>query len=117
MLIVTDPENPQPIYLQIAQQVIDQVSSGQIEHGERLPSAAVLAGSLGLNRNTVLQAYRHLRDQGYLDLRRGRGALARSPSCESDPVQPAVDHLVSVATARGKSLKAVTDLLSRGGLT
>lgn len=119
MIVITDPTAPQPIYLQIAHQVIEQIISGDIAHGDRLPTAKDLAESLGLNRNTVLQAYHHLRDENYLDLRRGRGAIALSPASESSSqlLQSAVNQLIRIAKSRGLTLSAVTDLLARGGLT
>lgn len=84
MLIVTDPSDPTPIYRQVAHQIAGQIRDGSLPPGARLPTAADLAASLNLNRNTVLAAYRQLRDSGAIDLRRGRGAVVRHP----DPTRP-----------------------------
>lgn len=117
MIITTDPRDPRPVYAQIASQIISQVQSGDICEGERLPSAVELAASLDLNRNTVLQAYRLVREQGYLDLRRGRGAVACTPGGATDPLDSALNEVVRLSTEQGLSLRSVTNRLAQGGLT
>lgn len=90
MIIRTDPSDPTPIYRQIALQTAAQIRDGTLARGERLPTAAELARSLDVNRNTTLQAYRLLRDEGLIDLRRGRGAVVRAaaPAPARDTAQP-----------------------------
>ncbi|MGO1950067.1 MAG: GntR family transcriptional regulator [Mycobacteriaceae bacterium] len=117
MLIAIDHSDATPIYRQIADQVGEQIMSGAISPGERLPSASELASSLDLNRNTVLQAYRDLRDAGTIELRRGRGAIALDPSPTPDPVSAAVTDLVILARQKGMSLSRVTRMLNEGGLS
>lgn len=102
--------------MQIAQQIRKQIETGVIAKGERLPSAKGLAVSLEVNSNTVLQAYRYLRDRGIIDLRRGRGAVAISTVAQSDPVMNAIGELVTVAQTHDLTLAQVTELLSREGL-
>ena len=117
MFLTTDPRDVRPVYVQIAEQIVAQIKSGDIADGERLPSAVELAKSLDLNRNTVLQAYRHVREQGYLDLRRGRGAIACAPQPDDDALLSAVQVVIRLAGDRGLSLSSITHLLARGGLT
>lgn len=45
--------------------------SGALEYGTVLPSERELADELHLSRNTVKAAYRELRDQGWIETRRG----------------------------------------------
>ena len=116
MFIKTDPRDSRPVYIQIAEQIVAQIDSGDIGDGERLPSAVELAKSLDLNRNTVLQAYRHVRELGYLDLRRGRGAIACAPGSETDAFHQPLTWLFG-SPDRGISLSSITNLLARGGLT
>ena len=48
--------------------------AGQFRPGDQLPSVRQLALDLGVHHNTVAGAYRELAEEGWLDLRRGRGA-------------------------------------------
>jgi GntR family transcriptional regulator len=49
------------------------IADGEANPGERLPPAKDLAAVLGVNANTVFRALRLLRDEGFLEFRRGRG--------------------------------------------
>ena len=75
--------------LQIVACVRRGVASGELAVGEQLPPAAELAGALSVDRNTVLAAYRQLRDDGVLEFRRGRGARVASAVTEPVPVTEA----------------------------
>jgi GntR family transcriptional regulator len=117
MLIVIDHADATPLYRQIVRQVTDQIAVGDLTPGDRLPTAGELASSLDLNRNTVLQAYRSLRDEGAIELRRGRGAVVLDTSPATDPVSAAVTDLVLAARRSGASLSQITRMLNEKGLS
>lgn len=80
MLIRLDPQDPVSLRAQIARQLRHEIAAGSVEVGERLPSAKLLASTLGVNLHTVLGAYADLRDEGFIDMRRGRGAVVQNSS-------------------------------------
>jgi DNA-binding transcriptional MocR family regulator len=68
-----------PVGDQIVDQVIAQVESAGLPDGARMPSVRALAVVLGVNRNTVAQAYKELGEKGYLVARFGAGSTVRRP--------------------------------------
>ncbi|KQO93770.1 GntR family transcriptional regulator [Leifsonia sp. Leaf264] len=75
MVIRVDPSSPRPLFEQLAAGIRGSIVDGRLVDGERLPSARALAESLDINVNTVLHGYRVLRDEGLVELHRGRGAV------------------------------------------
>lgn len=77
MLIRVDPSSAMGLADQIAASVRSALGTGTVQPGETLPPARQVAAGLDVNMHTVLRAYQTLRDEGLIDLRRGRGAVVR----------------------------------------
>lgn len=86
---------------QVANCVRRGVATGELTIGEQLPPAAELATALSVDRNTVLAAYRLLRDDGVLEFRRGRGARVVSAGPVLSSVTEAAQHLINTASMNG----------------
>ena len=113
MLLRIDPASPLPIFEQLAAQVRQAVVAGELSSGERLPSARDLAESLEVNQHTVLHAYQLLRDEGLLELRRGRGAVVTAHAAEHyAPLVAALRTVRAEAAALGLPLSAVAAMLT-----
>ena len=83
MLIAVDAAAAEPLYLQICNQIVAGIATGQLEPGQSLPSVRSLASDLGINLHTVNKAYAVLRDEGYVLMRGRSGAYIADP-CEDD---------------------------------
>ncbi|MGV9303503.1 MULTISPECIES: GntR family transcriptional regulator [unclassified Nonomuraea] len=75
MLITVDFSSAQPLADQVAGAVRAALAGGTAGPGDRLPSARNVAATLGINLHTVLRGYQQLRDEGLVELRRGRTAV------------------------------------------
>ena len=101
MLIRIDADSTTAIYDQVAASVRADLIAGRLTPGDRLPAAREVAEALDINVHTVLRAYQQLRDEGLVDLRRGRGAvIARSAAPLADLADD-VRALVARASALG----------------
>lgn len=109
MLVRIDPSASEPIYAQLAAQIRSAVARGDVAPGERLPAARDLAESLQVNLHTVLRAYQDLRDEGLIELRRGRGAVV-SASAARDIAALAGAIADVAATARRLGVSPETTL-------
>jgi DNA-binding transcriptional regulator YhcF (GntR family) len=111
-----------PAYEQIVAQLRALLVAGKLPAGERLPPVRQLAIDLGVHHNTVALAYRELAEEGWLELRRGRGATVverreRRPDAQArTEFSRRLEALVAKAAADGLSPEAVAkefDALAR----
>jgi GntR family transcriptional regulator len=70
-----DPRSPTPLYAQIAGRVRVAVAAGDLTPGDSLPSVRHLARELRVNPATVVQAYRALETDGFVEMRHGAGTF------------------------------------------
>ncbi len=74
-MIHLDYRDARPIYAQICDGIRDQIRSGILASGERLPSVRELATQLTINPNTIQRAYRELESQGWVASVAGKGCF------------------------------------------
>src|SRR6266704_7098354 len=70
-----DTRSGVPIYLQLVNQVSHALRLGQLRRGDQLPRVREVVGSLSINPNTVVKAYRELERAGYAVGRPGLGTF------------------------------------------
>ena len=85
------------------------IMRGEVEPGDRLPAARDLAVSLDVNVHTVLRAYQQLRDDGIVELRRGRGAVVSPRADSRAELDDAIDRVVETAKRLGMTAIGMTD--------
>jgi GntR family transcriptional regulator len=110
---IIDHSSEQRLQDQVAASVVRGLHSGELSVGEQLPPAAELAAAISVDRNTVLAAYRQLRDDGILEFRRGRGARVAASAGAGDlgPVRHAVQAAIDVARQYGLDSSDVITLV------
>ncbi|WP_216589807.1 GntR family transcriptional regulator [Streptomyces brasiliscabiei] len=116
MLFRVDPNSPVSLGEQIAANVRGALADGTLHSGERLPAARQLADSLGVNVHTVLRGYQRLRDEGLIELRRGRGAVVTGGAAPADRARLAerAQDLITEARRLGLSDEELLTLLRVG---
>ena len=72
-----DPRSPVPLYAQIAERVRLAIATGALGTADALPSVRQLSAELRVNPATVVQAYRDLEAQGFVEIRHGAGTFVR----------------------------------------
>ena len=75
MLIEIDFNSSEAIYVQLQNQIIMGIATDMIREGDTLPSVRQLADTVGINMHTVNKAYSILRQEGFIQLDRRRGAV------------------------------------------
>lgn len=97
MFLAVDSASALPLFEQLVIGIRGQIISGTLASGERLPAARELAHSLEINVHTVLRAYQILRDEGFLDLRRGRGAVVTTRARDYAQLSSDIERVVAEA--------------------
>lgn len=67
----------EPIYLQIARLIGDEILEGLWKEGERIPSVREMAMAMEVNPLTVLRAYEWLEARGIIESKRGLGYFVK----------------------------------------
>jgi len=65
------------LYAQIAERVRGAIAAGELRPADPLPSVRDLAAQLRVNPATVVQAYRDLEHEGFVEIRHGTGSFVR----------------------------------------
>jgi GntR family transcriptional regulator len=102
-------------YLQIVQQVRHGIRLGMLEPGEQLPTVKDVVGTLAINPNTVLKAYRELEHAGLVTARQGvgtfvTGSLEPSPIGSHGPLRRDLEKWLAKARMAGLDEESIEAL-------
>lgn len=111
MLIRIDADSARSLFDQVAASVRADILTGRLVPGDRLPPGREVAEALEINVHTVLRAYQQLRDEGLIDLRRGRGAVVSSSAAPLAELSHDIAALVARAKALGLSSTTLAALI------
>ncbi len=65
-----------PIYLQISDSICEKILNSEYAEDERIPSIREMGAKLGVNPNTVMRSYDHLKSLDIIYDKRGMGFFA-----------------------------------------
>ena len=118
-MIHLDYRDARPIYAQICDGFREQIRSGILQTGERLPSVRELATQLTINPNTIQRSYRELEIQGWVATVPGKGCFvcgipADTPR-ERQELLNTFDRAAAALLALGMTREELAARLTQGG--
>jgi GntR family transcriptional regulator len=107
-----------PVYLQLREQILHAISTGQLRPGDQLPTVREVAVELSINPNTVNRAYAELERDGTLSSRRGKGTFVAEPAAtaragKADRLADIARRSLAEAKVFGFTARDVADALER----
>lgn len=107
MIIKINEYSDVPIYLQIRNQIVMGISSGELSAGEQLPTVRALSMEIGINTMTVSKAYQILKSEGYIMTDRKNGARVRTE----------INQTKSISNVNKEELKRIVSEAKISGLS
>ena len=116
-MVHLDYRDARPIYTQIADGFREQICTGILQIGDKLPSVRELAAELTINPNTIQRAYRELESAGWIATVAGKGCFVHGIPAPQQP-QPLLEELDRITAAlleSGMTREELIHHLSKGG--
>ena len=117
-MIHLDYRDVRPIYAQVMDGFKEQISSGILRPGERLPSVRELAAMLTINPNTIQRSYRQLEMDGWIVTVPGKGCFVcgvPAGAGQETPLLKEFDKTVAALLALGLTREELIRRLEQGG--
>ena len=117
-MVHLDYRDARPIYSQIVGGFREQILSGILATGDRLPSVRELAAQLAINPNTIQRAYRELEMEGWVATVPGKGCFVcgvPAASGQEDALLKEFDKTAAALLALGISRETLIRRLEQGG--
>lgn len=92
-LITYDKSIVQPVYIQVAQQIINAVQRGYFSKGNKLPGTRRLSEILNIHRNTAVAIYDELASQGWVEIIANKGTFVISPETATPKIKATTHHI------------------------
>ncbi len=94
MFFAVNPDSAKPLYEQLADNIKEQIHSGKLQPGDKLPPVRVLAETLNINMHTVRHAYRLLADDNIVRLRLGQSTTVNPLPSAAKPDRQTANYLL-----------------------
>lgn len=119
-MLTVDPRSPVPPFEQLRVQLLEQVQSGELAFGAKLPTVRRLAEDLGLAPGTVARTYRELEQNGIIQTRGRNGTFVAWSRDEAerlvqDAASAYADRIRSLGFDSDRAVAIVQRALSEDG--
>ena len=118
-MIHLDYRDARPIYTQISDGIRDQILSGILQTGDKLPSVREMAAELTINPNTIQRSYRELEMQGWIATVPGKGCfvcgIPGGGQAEQGELLKTLDKTVQALLQLGMTRQDLLEHLTKGG--
>ena len=118
-MIHLDYRDSRPIYTQIIDGFREQIATGVLQPGEKLPSVRELAAALTINPNTIQRSYRQLEAEGWIATVPGKGCFVcvgeQNTQRERERWYSAFDESAAALMALGVLRQTLIQRLEEGG--
>lgn len=118
-MIHLDYRDARPIYTQIGDGIREQIRTGILRSGDKLPSVRELATQLTINPNTIQRSYRELEMQGWIASVTGKGSFVcgvpHAQETQEQKLLQEFDRIAGELLQMGIRLETLTERLSKGG--
>ena len=105
-MFTVDHDSKVTLYEQLRTQIIEQVASGELIVGTRLPPVRQLAAELGVAPYTAARVYRLLEQDGFLETRGRNGTVV---SAREDTAESTLQAAATAYAARARELGIPAD--------
>ena len=113
-MVHLDYRDARPIYAQIIDGFREQIATGILQPGDKLPSVRELAQNLAINPNTIQRSYRQLESEGWIVTVPGKGCFVCTvPSIRQQEKQRLMEIFDSTAAALAHLGVSREELLQR----
>ena len=119
-LIDFDKELPQPLYIQVSQQIANAIQRRYVAKGTKLPGTRALAQLLKIHRNTAVAIYDELAAQGWIEILPNKGTFVLEPELNTTKIKAPsqkINEAYNYATTTGFPFQKSFNLASTTQLT
>ncbi|MCH3881516.1 MULTISPECIES: aminotransferase-like domain-containing protein [Tenacibaculum] len=119
-LIDFDKSTSQPVYIQVAQQIINAIQRGYLTKGTLLPGTRVLSQILKVHRNTAVAIYEELASQDWVEIIPNKGTFVIEPALKTTKIKASsqkVNEAYNYASTTGFPFQKSFHLASTTQLT
>lgn len=104
MKVVISNQSDLPIYMQIKEQIKEQILDASLKENEALPSIRQLAKDLGISVITITRAYNELEQEGFIATTPGKGSavLSRNNAMVKEQYLKRIEDAFLTAMDNGK---------------